>query len=404
MGERIRAPRRRGRIALAIAVPGGAALIGVLAGFFGLVARRVVTPPRVKGDTDRILAVDHGTNTIDFAASDATELPGRYGLWFDSLRGYARVGDILSSTAGRVRRRVIDVDFGELDHARRGRLTAWFYRLPQELGHPVREVEVPTELGAAPAWLVSAESGSGRWAVHVHGHGVTRAETLRGFAVFRRRGFTNLAVSYRNDGEAPPSADGRVTLGDTEWRDVEAAIEFAAESGAREVVLVGWSMGGGVVLQTVTRAAAASVALVRGVVLDSPALDWRVVLDFQLTRLRRMPPFVAPVARAVLSSRWTRWMTGLREPLDFGRLSFVERAGELRHPILLLHSDDDAYVPATASHALAAVRPELVTFERFDIAGHVRMWNLDPERWEAAIERWLDGIGFDDPAGTQTTG
>ena len=54
-------------------------------------------------------------------------------------------------------------------------------------------------------------------------------------------------------------------------------------------------------------------------------------------------------------------------------------------PILLLHSDDDDYVPVTASAALAAARPDIVTFERFATAGHVRLWNYDTERWNAAI-------------------
>jgi len=31
-----------------------------------------------------------------------------------------------------------------------------------------------------------------------------------------------------------------------------------------------------------------------------------------------------------------------------------------------------------------------VTFAVFDVARHTKLWNLDPERFEGAIGRWLD--------------
>ena len=54
-----------------------------------------------------------------------------------------------------------------------------------------------------------------------------------------RPGYTSLMVSYRNDGDAPRSDDHRYALGDREWLDVEAAIEYALEHGANDIVLLG---------------------------------------------------------------------------------------------------------------------------------------------------------------------
>ncbi|WP_457826784.1 alpha/beta hydrolase family protein, partial [Staphylococcus aureus] len=68
--------------------------------------------------------------------------------------------------------------------------------------------------------------------------------------VFHELGITSLLVSYRNDGEAPRSRTGTYALGATEWRDVDAAIGYARRQGARRVLLMGWSMGGAIVLQT----------------------------------------------------------------------------------------------------------------------------------------------------------
>ncbi|GMA92441.1 alpha/beta hydrolase family protein [Homoserinibacter gongjuensis] len=85
-------------------------------------------------------------------------------------------------------------------------------------------------------------------------------------------------------------------------------------------------------------------------------------------------------------------MTGLAEPLDLERMDFVSRAAELDRPILLLHSVDDGFVPATASIALADARPDIVTFEEFTVARHTKLWNYDRTRWEDAIRNWLAAI------------
>jgi pimeloyl-ACP methyl ester carboxylesterase len=64
----------------------------------------------------------------------------------------------------------------------------------------------------------------------------------------------------------------------------------------------------------------------------------------------------------------------------------------LSKPILLLHSDDDGFVPSTASRALAVARPDIVTFEEFTTARHTKLWNYDAERWNGAIRRWLQKL------------
>ena len=60
---------------------------------------------------------------------------------------------------------------------------------------------------------------------------------------------------------------------------------------------------------------------------------------------------------------------------------------------VLLHSVDDGFVPATASSALTAARPDIVTYEEFTIARHTKLWNFDRTRWEDAIRAWLDQLG-----------
>ncbi len=349
-------------------------------------ARKVVTPPRRRREDTGVIGVDPAHDTITLEATADAMLPGRYSFWFGSGTGHARLGEILGVASGAVRRRVLGVDYGTLTEARSGRFNGWLYLSPAELGYDFEAVQIRTPVGPAPAWLIPGDLPSDLWAIHVHGRAVTRAETLRSVPVFHEAGYTSLIVSYRNDGEAPPSPDGRYALGDTEWLDIEAALAFALAHGARSAVLVGWSMGGATVLQLAARSPLASVVI--GIVLDSPVLDWASALDFQ-AKLTHLPAPIGAAARSILAHSWGRPLTGQGESVDFDRLDLVRGASGLSTPILILHSDDDGYVPSTASHALARARPDIVTMETFTVARHTKLWNYDPERWTTTIANWL---------------
>ena len=67
----------------------------------------------------------------------------------------------------------------------------------------------------------------------------------------------------------------------------------------------------------------------------------------------------------------------------------VRRADELRHPILLIHSLDDEFVPAQRSIDLAAARPDLVQLETWQVARHCKEWNVDQQRWERLVEAFV---------------
>jgi uncharacterized protein len=67
----------------------------------------------------------------------------------------------------------------------------------------------------------------------------------------------------------------------------------------------------------------------------------------------------------------------------------VSRAAELTHPVLLIHSKDDEFVPAGPSQAFADARPDLVTYVPMDGALHCKEWNADPEAWDNAVARFL---------------
>jgi hypothetical protein len=126
-------------------------------------------------------------------------------------------------------------------------------------------------------------------------------------------------------------------------------------------------------------------------VLDSPVVNWVDTLLYQGEAMS-LPGPVKHGVLALISSKWGRPLTGQEHPIDLDRLDFVSRAAELEAPILVLHSDDDGFVPSTASRALAVARPDIVTFEEFTTARHTKLWNYDAERWNGAIRRWLQKL------------
>ena len=158
-------------------------------------------------------------------------------------------GGVAASTgAGGVTRRVEDIR-GPLAQGTRVAFdqSVWEGNPRSARAFPYREIEFPSQLGPMPAWRVPGRGGT--WAIFVHGHNAERNEGLRVLASLRRAGLPSLLISYRNDPGAPPSEDGLLHLGQTEWRDVESAARYAVRRGARSLVLVGASMGGAIVSQ-----------------------------------------------------------------------------------------------------------------------------------------------------------
>lgn len=376
------------RHAVALVVPALFALGAAVALLVFSIARRVVTPTARAADTE-ILAVDTGAQTIELVRTPDTELPGRYGLFTTGTHGYVKLGAVLSADARRVRRKLLtQIEPGaKIDRA--AGFSGWYYSSPSELHLPWEPVLIGSPAGPCPAWLFPADSST--WVIQIHGRGVTRAECLRAVPVFHAMGLPALVISYRNDGEAPRSRGGSYALGASEWRDVDAAIAYALRHGAQRVLLMGWSMGGAIALQTAV--SSGNRQAIAGLVLDSPVIDWRTVLKFQARESGIRDPFPA-LAMNALSSPLTARLSGSEEAIPFDRLDMVARAEELTIPILLLHSEDDGFVPADASHALADARPDLVTMPRFTVARHTKIWNYDQIGWTAAITEWMSANGF----------
>jgi uncharacterized protein len=392
------------RRALSVAgLTGSAALLAAAGGATWFYASRVTEPPLRRPiepiDSDHVIVLGVAGDELVLAGPDAGR-PGWWGVRWEG--GYARVGPPTSTRqadatgpADDVRvRRPIEFLRGEATAGTEALFDPWSAPAddPGVLDVPVEEVSIEGPIGPLPAWRFTPHDGTapargaegtparGTWAVLVHGRSGSRVETLRLAGACLVAGLPSLAISYRNDPDAPASPDGRSHLGATEWMDVEAAVGWALANGAQDVVLVGLSMGGACVAELLRRSHLASH--VRAVVLEAPVLDWGPVLR-RAAAERGLPAAVLPLLLPP-----TMALAGARTRIDFRSLGSFDGIEDV--PVLLIHGDADATVPVELADALAATAPEVVTYLRVPDAGHLRAWNLARDEVEGAVVGFLE--------------
>ena len=315
-----------------------------------------------------------GAEEVKLSPTANARKSGTYGLQW--VGAYGQVGRIRNADESGVTR-----EFRPMQGTpRSGDALLDGYAFPhnpkQAFQMPYEEITVASELGELPTWYL--EGTKDTWMIFVHGHGAERGEALRILPTIVGQGLPSLVITYRNDPEAPKSPDGLYHLGQTEWRDLEAAADYALANGAQELVVVGYSMGGAITCTFLRESGRAGK--VRGVILDAPALVWDATLAFN-ARERHLPGVVVPITKFISSFR--------AGGIDWSALDQVKHAGEFGVPILLFHGDRDQTVPVESSDSFAEARPDLVTYRRVRGAGHLESWNIDPEDYREAVERFL---------------
>ncbi|UQX00564.1 hypothetical protein [Streptomyces sp. RerS4] len=356
----------------------GAAVAAVAAGRYAADAALRPEPGRPLPGTPRLSVHATAAGRVVLTRSLASLRPGTYGL--DAPGVHALIGPVLPDAPhdpDTVVRRLFAVTHGSLDPGTRVALTPQVHlgNPRTALGLDHADVDVPGELGPLPAWFLPAARDT--WVIAVHGLGGSREHPMVVMPFLHRMRLPVLSLAYRGDLGAPASPDGLGHLGESEWRDLDAAIRYALRYGARRVVLHGWSTGAAMALRALERSALAG--RISGLVLDSPVLDWHATLR-ALAAARRVPAPLLPLALRAAEGR-----AGLRAD----RLPPAADPGALRVPVLIFHGPDDTLAPWEPSRRLAEARPDLVTLQTVRDAGHGAMWNADPGRYEEALRRFL---------------
>ncbi|MFE2265847.1 alpha/beta hydrolase [Streptomyces griseosporeus] len=353
------------------------------AGAAAVVAGRLASDAALKAPAGRPLPTEprltvHATaaGRIALTRDLAALRPGTYGLAGDG--SHAVVGQVLTATdhpADTVVRRLERVTHGSFEPGDKVWLTPNLYvgdpRAALGLDHA--DVDVPGELGPLPAWFVPAARDT--WVIAVHGLGTTREHAMNLMQFLHRLRLPVLALAYRGDLGAPRPPDGLNHLGDSEWRDLDAAVRYAVRYGARRLVVLGWSTGATMALRAVTHSGVRD--RISGLVLDSPVLSWEATLR-ALATARRTPGALLPLA--VRAAQGRAGLHADRTDAAPARLAV---------PTLIFHGPGDTVAPWAYSRRLADRHPGLVALRTVAQAPHAAMWNADPAAYEEALRRFL---------------
>jgi dienelactone hydrolase len=365
----------------------------IAASVFGWIAtawyfsNQIIKPehePAAFAETVKNIATStEGVPIVSLVRSSATAKAGRWGLVWQG--GSAMLGNIIAETPDQVDRMLISGNVPRL--GTRASMSGTYSPDPMAaLGLSFSEVAIPTELGPAPAWLIpadpKAEAGlsAATWAITVHGSSADRKQSLKFVPVLHRAGLSVLDITYRNDIGAPRSSDGLMHLGESEWRDLDAAVRAAYSMGAKHIVLYGGSMGGAIVLQFLANSPFAD--RVSAVLLEAPMLSVPRMID-NLGRVHHMP---APLTWTAL--QLTNWRLGF----DVHRIDALRFPLKVHPPTLVLQDMADHVMPLSAAHdfvSSSAQQGWFVQYAEFPKAGHGETWNSDPERCEMLMNEFL---------------
>ncbi|GAB2775803.1 alpha/beta fold hydrolase [Streptomyces chlorus] len=360
----------------------GASVAAVAVGRFASDAALKAPPGRPLPTEPRLTVHGTAAGQVTLTRHLATLRPGRYGLSGDGT--HAIVGPVLEGvpdSADTVVRHLERVVRGTLEPGDRVWLTPNLYvgDPGTALGLDHTDVDVPGELGPLPAWFVPGVRDT--WVLAVHGLGATREHAMNLMEFLHRHHFPVLVPSYRGDQGAPRSPDGLNHLGETEWRDLDAAIRYAVDAGARQVVLLGWSTGATMALHAAARSTLRDH--VAGLVLDSPVLSWESTLR-ALAAARRTPGALLPLAVRAAQGR-----IGRHGDHHGGHHLGTPGPERLGIPTLIVHGSGDTVAPWQLSRRLAAAQPNMAILHMVADAPHGAMWNADPHTYEEALRRFL---------------
>lgn len=322
----------------------------------------------------RVLAL-HG-HTVTIPQSGNTVRPGTYRLQWRG--GQIMLGAIVSKDGQTVTRQFT----GSARGLRVGTPThfdGYIYGTPAALGLRYRSVNIPDPLGAMPAWLVPGKRST--WVITLHGRGMSRSEAMRPLSTFARLGLPVLDMTYRNDVGAPASSDHLIHYGATEWQDLQAGVRYALAHGAHDVILFGFSYGGGTVESFLHRSSYAGK--VRAAVLDSPMLDASAIFSFRAAQ-RNIPGPIVAVAKPIIA-----WRLGLSSLDETNKLL---PNVNYQVPTLFFQGTADTSLPPQRNIELARMRPGQVTLVVFPGAEHTQEWNNNPVRYSRALKSYLTRV------------
>lgn len=246
---------------------------------------------------------------------------------------------------------------------------------------PFEEVSITTFDGLKLFARYYHLSDSAPIQIQFHGYRSTAVRDFSGgFSLARKMGRNLLVVDQRAGGKSEGTT---ICFGIKEKYDCLEWIKYALERfGDVPIMLTGVSMGAATVLM------ASELDLpknVKCIVADCPYSSPEEIIALQCKEMGIPPKIGMPFVR--LGARL------------FGNLKLSGEGAEkavrnTKVPILLVHGEEDDFVPCYMSEKIYSANPKMITFETFPNAAHGVSFLVDTERYEKLYYSLFEKYGL----------
>jgi len=216
--------------------------------------------------------------------------------------------------------------------------------------------------------------------IQFHGYKSTALrDYCGGSKLAHRLGYNELLIDQRSHGK---SEGYTITFGIKERRDCLSWIEYALNRFGKNkrIILSGLSMGAATVLMANDLDLPDNVI---GIISDCPYSSPKAIIK-KVCKDMGYPPTIAFPFIALGAFIFGHFNIHESSP--------VKAVKHAKVPILLIHGDDDRFVPCDMSREILGIRPDLIEFHTFPDAGHGISYLLDTERYEKLVENFIKSL------------
>jgi len=232
------------------------------------------------------------------------------------------------------------------------------------------------------ALVIRNNPGSRRWAVVCHGYASAGKERMMYVAqTFHEMGYSVLSPDARGHGKSGGDILG---MGWPDRFDILQWIdELNTRDSAEEIILYGVSMGAATVIMASGEPLPLSV---KAIVADSGYASVKKELSYQLKMLYGLPAFpVYHICSLIVRIRAGYWLSAANA---------VKQIAKSITPVLLIHGDEDTFVPPYMLDELYAAASCPKQKMLIEGAGHCQSSAVDRQRYWGAVSGFLAGAGL----------